>query len=126
MNKEIKEILECLEKYGQLTPDAIDDLHYIRDYITNLQVIEQQYSALLSENAELENENKRLNKTIDTILEYNIFKDECPLNYEYATESDEEKAQDIFNEEYCEKCKDDYKKCWLDYFEELKRLKEGK
>ena len=55
MNNDIKEILECLEKYGQLTPDAIDDLHYIRDYITNLQTIEQQYSAILSENAELEN-----------------------------------------------------------------------
>lgn len=37
MEDNVKEILECLEKYGQLTPDAIDDLHYIRDYITNLQ-----------------------------------------------------------------------------------------
>lgn len=43
MNKEIKDILECLEKYGQLTPDAIDDLHYIRDYITNLQESEAYY-----------------------------------------------------------------------------------
>jgi len=75
---------------------------------------------------EKQQEIERLNNIINIILEYNIFKDECPLNYGYATESDEEKAQEIFNDEYCKNCKDDYKKCWLVYFKKFKELKEGK
>ena len=63
MDNDIKEILECLEKYGQLTPDAIDDLHYIRDYITNLR----------EENEKLDNQNT-LNRLYWEKLEQRIDK----------------------------------------------------
>lgn len=54
MNNEIKEILEFKENadYKKL---SCDEIKVLKDYITNLQTIEQQYSAILSENAELEN-----------------------------------------------------------------------
>ena len=39
-----------------------DNFEYSDDYITNLQTIEQQYSAILSENAELENKIINLQK----------------------------------------------------------------
>ena len=74
---------------------------------------------------ELEEENKRLNNIINTMLDFNFFKEECPLNFGYTEKCDEEKAQDVFYEDdYCEKtCNDDYKKCWLKYFERLQELK---
>lgn len=53
MNNDIKEKLDNLRIYaGREENGFICD---IEDYITNLQTIEQQYSAILSENAELEN-----------------------------------------------------------------------
>lgn len=67
MKDEIKEILECLEKYGQLTPDAIDDLHYIRDYITNLQ----------QENKQLKESKKEL---IEFLKEYDKYRDSFKWN----------------------------------------------
>ena len=68
---------------------------------------------------------ERLNNIINTILDFNFFKEECPLNFGYTEKSDEEKAQDVFYEDdYCEKnCNDEYKKCWLKYFERLQELK---
>ncbi len=48
MNKEIKQILDKATPY--LFGDEVDKL---LDYITNLQTIEQEYSFILSENAEL-------------------------------------------------------------------------
>ena len=68
----------------------------------------------------------RLNNIIDTILEFNFFKEECPLNFGFEEEK-EEKAQDVFYEDdYCEEnCNDIYKKCWLKYFEKLQELKEN-
>lgn len=67
----------------------------------------------------------RLNNIINTMLEFNLFAEECPLNFGYTERCNEEKAQDVFYEDdYCEKtCKDDYKKCWLKYFERLQELK---
>ena len=69
----------------------------------------------------------RLNNIIDTMLEFNFFKEECPLNFGFGDEK-EEKAQDVFYEDdYCEEnCNDIYKKCWLKYFEKLQELKEDK
>ena len=49
MKNEIKEILDKCTPF--LFGDEVDKL---TNYITNLQTIEQQYSAILSENAELE------------------------------------------------------------------------
>ena len=68
---------------------------------------------------------ERLNNIINTMLDFNFFKEECPLNFGYTEKCDEEKAQDVFYEnDYCEEnCNDDYKKCWLKYFEKLQELK---
>ena len=72
MNKEIKEIeldhfnsIEELKRNVEMWIREEDmywdrwfglyDLKQLLDYITNLETIEQQYSAILSENAELEN-----------------------------------------------------------------------
>ena len=76
---------------------------------------------LMEANAEIE----RLNNIINTMLDFNFFKEECPLNFGYTEKCDEEKAQDVFYEDdYCEEnCNDDYKKCWLKYFERLQELK---
>lgn len=67
---------------------------------------------------------ERLNNIINTMLDFNFFKEECPLNFGYTEKCDEEKAQDVFYEDdYCEEnCNDDYKKCWLKYFERLQEL----
>ena len=74
---------------------------------------------------EREKEIERLNNIISTMLDFNFFKEECPLNFGYTEKCDEEKAQDVFYEnDYCEEnCNDDYKKCWLKYFERLQGLK---
>ncbi len=73
---------------------------------------------------ELEKENKILKEQLETILDFDYFKNECPLNIGFGDEL-ENKAQDVFYEdEYCESCKDDYKTCWLKYFKKLQELKE--
>ena len=68
---------------------------------------------------------ERLNGLINTMLEFNLFGEECPLNFGYTERCNEEKAQDVFYEDdYCEKtCNDNYKKCWLKYFKRLQELK---
>lgn len=80
---------------------------------------------LIPENHKLKEEIERLNGLINTMLEFNLFAEECPLNFGYTERCNEEKAQDVFYEDdYCEKtCNDDYKKCWLKYFERLQELK---
>lgn len=62
---------------------------------------------------------------INTILNFDFFKEECPLNFGFETNSEEDKAQKIFyNDEYCENnCNDNYKECWLKYFKELRKTK---
>ena len=37
MSEEIKDIFECLKKYANLTPDAIDDLYSLEGTIEDLQ-----------------------------------------------------------------------------------------
>lgn len=76
----------------------------------------------------LKEENERLKDLINTIFDFNFFKEECPLNFGFS-DKNEKKSQDVFYEDdYCEKnCNDEYKKCWLKYFERLQELKkEGK
>ena len=76
MNNEIKEILDDLDYCKNRQCGNIllkhNECDLLLDYITNLQTIEQQYSAILSENAELENkitnlqeENERLKEMVD-------------------------------------------------------------
>ena len=67
MDKEIKEILECLKKYGGLTPDAIDDLIYIENYITNLQQENERLKEILKWKQNRESELF----TIESVLETN-------------------------------------------------------
>ena len=76
MNEEIKEIKHRLQLlHAECNSKAREeDINYTLDYITNLQTIEQQYSAILSENAELENkitnlqqENERLKDKLNDI-----------------------------------------------------------
>ena len=73
----------------------------------------------------LQQENKQLKELIDTILNWNIFKNECPMNFGYDEETNENKAQDVFykDNDYCENnCNDDYTKCWLKYFKRMHEL----
>ena len=86
---------------------------------------EDEYQKLKDKVIEQGLEIERLNNIINTMLEFNLFAEECPLNLGYTEECAEEKAQDVFYEDdYCEKtCNDDYKKCWLKYFERLQELK---
>lgn len=75
----------------------------------------------------LQEENKQLKDLIDTMLNFSFFKEECPLNFSFEDNSKEDKAQDVFYEdEYCENaCNDDYRKCWLKYFEKMQELERG-
>lgn len=75
MNREIKEILEYLKNdfyvYGETYIEekckivTKKEKHQLLDYIKNLQTIEKEYSAILSENTELEQENKKLKELCD-------------------------------------------------------------
>ena len=76
MQKEIKikEILDRLD-FNEWEVDLYKvpitwcELYNIRDYITNLQTIEQQYSVILSENAELENKITNLQEKYERMKE---------------------------------------------------------
>ena len=67
---------------------------------------------------ELQQENKQLKDLIDTILNFSLFKEECPLNFGFENNTNEDKSQSIFYEDqWCENnCNDNYKDCWLKYF----------
>ena len=76
----------------------------------------------------LEQHCKKQKELIDTILNWNIFKNECPMNFGYDKETNEDKAQDVFykDDDYCENnCNDDYTKCWLKYFKRMHELEKG-
>ena len=74
---EIKEIFECMRKCINLTPDFLDDLDFVEDYITNL---EQENEKLLREKIqkelceslldECEAHNKYLQDKIDKAVGY--------------------------------------------------------
>lgn len=77
---------------------------------------------------QLQQENKQLKELISAILNWNIFKNECPMNFGYDKNTIEDKAQEVFyeNDDYCENnCNDDYKKCWLKYFRKMQELEKG-
>lgn len=79
------------------------------------------------ENQLLKKENKQLKDLIDTILNFSLFKEECPLNFGFENNTNEDKSQSIFYEnQWCENnCNDNYKDCWLKYFKKLKELEQG-
>ena len=76
------------------------------------------------ENMLLKKENEQLKDLIDTILNFSFFKEECPLNFGFENNTNEDKSQSIFYEdEWCENnCNDNYKDCWLKYFKKLQEL----
>lgn len=80
----------------------IKDVDSVKDYITNLQTIEKQYSAILSENAELENK-------ITNLQEENKFAKEYEKQYRIA-KSRNEKAIEYFK----------YQLEQLDFYEDTK------
>lgn len=98
MNKKVKEFLDKSANYEVI------------EYIENLQ-----------------QENKQLKDLIDTILNFSFFKEECPLNFGFENNTNEDKSQSIFYEDqWCENnCDDNYKDCWLKYFKKLQELEQG-
>lgn len=84
----------------------------------------QTYDILLKANVE---ENKRLKNLIDIILNFSFFKEECPLNFGFENNTNEDKSQSVFYEdEWCENnCNNNYKNCWLKYFNKLQELEQG-
>ena len=61
---------------------------------------------------------------IDTILNSIFFKDVCPFDFDFPKETNEEKAHEILEDDWCDyTCGDNcQKKCWLKYFERLNEL----
>lgn len=72
-------------------------------------------------------ENKQLKNLIDIILNFSFFKGECPLNFGFENNTNEDKSQSVFYEdEWCDNnCNDNYKDCWLKYFKRLQELEQG-
>lgn len=78
MSDEIKEILQKIENVANRETASRNalmemndkDYRLLLDYITNLQTIEREYSNLLSENAELQQENDRLSNIINELEKY--------------------------------------------------------
>ena len=97
-----------------------EDVYSINRYLSL-----KDFNYISNKYQELQQENKQLKELIDTILNWNIFKNECPMNFGYDEETNEDKAQDVFykDDDYCENnCNDDYTKCWLKYFKELQGI----
>lgn len=84
----------------------------------------QTYDILLKANVE---ENKQLKNLLDIILNFSFFEGECPLNFGFENNTNEDKSQSVFYEdEWCENnCNDNYKNCWLKYFKKLQELEQG-
>ena len=97
-----------------------EDVYSINRYLSL-----KDFNYISNKYQELQKENKQLKDLIDTILNWNIFKNECPMNFGYDEETNEDKAQDVFykDDDYCENnCNDDYTKCWLKYFKKLQGI----
>ncbi len=121
--EEIREYISCPQfgddHYGKWGALTLEQRATIYDLINFVECDDIEIKRLKQENV-------RLNNLINTIFDFNFFKEECPLNFGFSDEN-EEKSQNVFYEDdYCEKnCNDVYKKCWLKYFERLQKLKEG-
>ena len=102
-----KDIEELLEENLELE-QALDENNKLKIQISARETLCEEYEQL-----------------INTILNFDFFKEECPLNFKFEDNSKEDKAQNIFySDEYCENnCNDIYKDCWLEYFKELKKAK---
>ena len=119
---------EEIEELKDFTIDITD----IDELALGLEVCSKKSNMIIQEFADTiiqsQQENKQLKELIDTILNWNIFKNECPMNFGYDEETNEDKAQDVFykDDDYCENnCNDDYTKCWLKYFKRMHELEKG-
>lgn len=85
------------------------------------------FNELFDEMVNWREESKELKDLIDTMLNFSFFKEECPLNFGFENNTNEDKSQSIFYEdEWCENnCNDNYKDCWLKYFKKLQELEQG-
>lgn len=121
--------------------DKIDVYNWVAEDELKIDKLQQE-NKILRENAEnndkvvdkvnwenqlLKKENKQLKDLIDTILNFSLFKEECPLNFGFENNTNEDKSQSIFYEnQWCENnCNDNYKDCWLKYFKKLQELEQG-
>ena len=94
MNEETKEILNQLQNKSNKLELYKKGKELLLNYITNLQTIEQQCCAILSENAELQQENEKLKNMIKKIKD-ELFKNQfeftfygCWLNIKDILESE--------------------------------------
>lgn len=112
MNKRVKEFLDKSSNYEVI------------EYMGQLQQENQKLKIQISAREE---EYRKSEELLNTILNFEFFKNECPLNLGFEKDTNEDKAQDVFYEdEYCENnCNDDYRKCWLKYFEKMQELEQG-
>ena len=127
-NKQLKEQLEYLrsgEYYNQLRFEN----EMLQQVVDTNGVPSEVYDYIdcTHRNTELLKENQELKDLIDTILNFSFFKEECPLNFGFGNNTNEDKSQNIFYEDqWCENnCDDNYKDCWLKYFKKLQELEQG-
>ena len=116
--------MQCDDTTNKL---CLDDLEYVKKLQQENKRLNgaiQTYDILLKANVE---ENKQLKNLIDIILNFSFFKEECPLNFGFENNTNEDKSQSVFYEdEWCENnCNDNYKNCWLKYFKKLQELEQG-
>ena len=108
--------------------DYVSKCSRIFEYNSYLCKVHRSFPKVVDKSYEqLQQENKQLKDLIDTILNFSFFKEECPLNFGFENNTNEDKSQSIFYEnQWCENnCNDNYKDCWLKYFKKLQELEQG-
>ena len=134
MNEEINKIIAnlegCVGIFDYLLTPVESNLLVL--HIKELQQKNKSLEQVLDENNKLkiqisarESLCEEYEQLINTILNFSLFKEECPLNLCFEDNSKEDKSQSVFYEdEWCENnCNDNYKDCWLKYFKELQKIK---
>ena len=116
----LQEENQQLKKELEYTIGIVEHNRIINEHILKERELQIQISAR-------EEEYRKLEELLNTILNFEFFKNECPLNLGFEKDTNEDKALDVFYEdEYCENaCNDDYRKCWLKYFEKMEELERG-
>lgn len=100
-----------------------DETTYLLDYITNLQTIEREYSAILSENAELQQENESLRTRIKTIKRLRKKQTQKKNKYKSIIFDEEQKLKDYKSR--CEKASEQAKEKIKRYESYINDLKKG-
>lgn len=106
-------------RYCRKSTEKIEEIEKLQQENTDLRI---QISAR-------EEEYLKLESLVDTILDFDLLREDCPLGYDFEKNSIECIVQDEFyEEEYCEEnCDNDScKKCWLKFFKRVHELYRGK